>query len=511
MESYISLADRRSSEAIFESLNKDLAGSQVSNLQARQKLVAALVSDLSNEEVYTHWDQKALLLVLQGLKMLCREVDAAKSLYTSEGIRALMRHSELLPTTSGDDSVTVQESLRCLANCLLLDASTRRIFYNEGGVGFVASKILSSSLSMDSEFLFGRILFLATVSSPEAVSTLADNAEFLSKIDSIICKCISPPSAVSSSVFSSAMIISEYLKMLFNMITNFVSCTDTKNPEDDDQASKQELSAKYSSLIPTLIRVVTEIPYDNSAPVSPPHSHVIHVLLNISITGLEPLWFSQDSQEPYILVTTLIEMLKGVLSNCFAEDTHSSDDLTSLDSFLPPFLILMSNLARENSHACSLMKESLLPENIDRSKPLGKGQSVSDYLISLLTAGAVNRTKDTAGEFIYILCDQDASKFVDQVGYGNAIGFLTNRGIPFSHPTSHSQGENGSSVNPVTGQYVDKEAPDLSTMTDEEKEQEAERLFVLFERLNKTGVIKVKNPIVEAMQSGKIHEIDDEN
>ncbi|RUS34363.1 hypothetical protein BC938DRAFT_481003 [Jimgerdemannia flammicorona] len=39
-------------------------------------------------------------------------------------------------------------------------------------------------------------------------------------------------------------------------------------------------------------------------------------------------------------------------------------------------------------------------------------------------------------------------------------------------------------------------------MTDEEKEREAERLFVLFEKL-KTGVMDVENPISMAMREGK--------
>lgn len=40
-------------------------------------------------------------------------------------------------------------------------------------------------------------------------------------------------------------------------------------------------------------------------------------------------------------------------------------------------------------------------------------------------------------------------------------------------------------------------------MTDAEKEREAERLFVLFERMNKNGAISVENPIIAAQQSGK--------
>ena len=46
-------------------------------------------------------------------------------------------------------------------------------------------------------------------------------------------------------------------------------------------------------------------------------------------------------------------------------------------------------------------------------------------------------------------------------------------------------------------------------MTDEEKLAEAERLFVLFDRMAKTGVMKVDNPIRKAQESGRFQELDD--
>jgi hypothetical protein len=98
--------------------------------------------------------------------------------------------------------------------------------------------------------------------------------------------------------------------------------------------------------------------------------------------------------------------------------------------------------------------------------------------------------------------------FTQQVGYGNAVGYLVNKGIAME-----PQSEEGENINPITGQYVaDEQEPRLEDMTDEEKEREAEKLFVLFERLKKTGIIDVENPVVKAMQEGKLQEInDDEN
>ncbi|CAG8735726.1 7885_t:CDS:2, partial [Racocetra persica] len=78
--------------------------------------------------------------------------------------------------------------------------------------------------------------------------------------------------------------------------------------------------------------------------------------------------------------------------------------------------------------------------------------------------------------------------------------------IPPSPTSPKQKGHSEKPINPITGQYLDDEAPSLSDMTDEEKEREAERLFVLFERLKKTGVMNVVNPVEEAAKSGKLNE-----
>ncbi|KAL5866316.1 hypothetical protein ACKVWC_011497 [Pyricularia oryzae] len=44
-------------------------------------------------------------------------------------------------------------------------------------------------------------------------------------------------------------------------------------------------------------------------------------------------------------------------------------------------------------------------------------------------------------------------------------------------------------------------------MTQAEKEREAERLFVLFERLRATGMVDVENPVAVAAASGRIQEL----
>lgn len=84
-------------------------------------------------------------------------------------------------------------------------------------------------------------------------------------------------------------------------------------------------------------------------------------------------------------------------------------------------------------------------------------------------------------------------QFVAYVGYGNAAGFLYNKGIPSKFSKSNITEEEGdSNIDPITGTIKQEKPNPWEGMTDEEKERESERLFVLFDRLNKTGVMKVE-------------------
>ena len=138
--------------------------------------------------------------------------------------------------------------------------------------------------------------------------------------------------------------------------------------------------------------------------------------------------------------------------------------------------------------------------------------------------------KDAAGELLFVVCDSDGMSFLllrstciwedtyeivlvitatvmsSQIGYGNAAGYLFNRGILSAPPPALTTSSGATevldpSINPITG-MVQHEAPPGPEMTDEEKEREAERLFVLFERLEKAG--GMENPIKKALHEGRL-------
>lgn len=122
----------------------------------------------------------------------------------------------------------------------------------------------------------------------------------------------------------------------------------------------------------------------------------------------------------------------------------------------------------------------------ERDKPLGRGDTLSARLINLTTAALAPKARVIAGRLLFELSDLDPAKFITNVGYGYASGFLMSNGIAVPPGWHGNHAElHGTPINPVTGQTLDAEERDqkpLSEMTDNEKMREAERLFVLFER-----------------------------
>jgi hypothetical protein len=70
--------------------------------------------------------------------------------------------------------------------------------------------------------------------------------------------------------------------------------------------------------------------------------------------------------------------------------------------------------------------------------------------------------------------------------------------------TNRSTTSSEKPINPITGTYENLSSHSDKAMTDEEKEREAERLFVLFDRMNRNPAMSVVNPVAQAQQCGKL-------
>lgn len=219
-----------------------------------------------------------------------------------------------------------------------------------------------------------------------------------------------------------------------------------------------------------------------SPPLQPPVSLLVNCLPVLPIQKKTTI--SVDA------VDKLIEILKECLYFYKSQDKEGE--------FMPLLFGLQRIAQSEATDAKARLQERLIPTDEDRKIALGKGNTLPHKVLHMSNMSASPEVREVIMALFFELSDKDPSMFVHNVGFGNAAGYLASQGIQISQKDLTTR-DSGPDVNPITGQRVDSEAePILPDMTDEEKEREAERLFVLFERFVFLGMFDsdVLTPVI---------------
>ncbi|RKP08085.1 guanine nucleotide exchange factor synembryn-domain-containing protein [Thamnocephalis sphaerospora] len=291
------------------------------------------------------------------------------------------------------------------------------------------------------------------------------------------------------------------------------SSTDGSQTEDEEERKRKDqeriqrrVAIRFERLLPPILALLLQYTPTPADPLGPPTSHAIHALLHFPVDAFRSVWFPATSPQPYAVIDRLITVTDLAVSE---RNLDGGANERKLDEPIMPLITLLMSLARGDAEAKRRIKHALVPETFDRSKPVHKGDALSARIIRCLTASFLSKSRNVVGELLYVLHDENADALVDRVGFGNVAGFFVMRGIQFKAPTEAPVDTTGRAVNPVTGQrFSDERATPLAEMSREEKEREAERLFTLFDRLNRTGVVKVVNPLQQAVASGRFQQLD---
>ncbi|KAG2222072.1 hypothetical protein INT45_007958 [Circinella minor] len=461
------------------------------------------------------------------MKSLGREIKGSDELFSRRGIQILMKLGGLLTPSSYTDNHSSQEALKCLSNCILLCDNTKEFVVEHDGVVACFHLLESFTLGTESQFLTCRILFFMTVNNPDIVQQLIHlhiqpvlQKVLTSNIDKLIAK------EPQIGIINNQAVTNEALKLLFNLIL-----VDIRSANNDKEA-EEAVGRRFQCCLEPILTILFTFPIQYPMPLIPPYTHALHVLMQFPYTIMRESWYANAKVRELhetlevgrdIVSTRFCEMLEGALAYLIPSGDPDDLDTTSpsspaanynVDATLSPLILNIRIVAAGEPHFVEYFKRHMLPSETDRNLPVNRGKSTSSQLIRLMTSTMLPQTRDAICECLFVLCNEDASQFTQEVGYGNAIGFLVNRGIAVEPPQGSEADDSNKQINPITGQYVSAEetnGPSLADMTDEEKEREAERLFVLFERLKKNGVISVENPITQAKQSGKFEELDDDN
>ncbi len=273
------------------------------------------------------------------------------------------------------------------------------------------------------------------------------------------------------------MALSEALKLLFNLT----------------QFYPQRVPA-FSKSIPHILEMLCHI-QSHSSPLQQPINYLINSLLNLDLhirTSEQPVPCPMfPDANPNRHVDVLITILDSSISYYKEEELETL--ATPLVSLHQKVYVVAPPSVRKH------LRASLLPSNDERAQPLGRSDTFASRLLRLSTSPVAPNLRESVSSLMFELSDQNPTTFVRNVGYGFASGFLMSHYIPApdilsrrdnleADSDTEDPGEtlthvNGQEINPITGQRKDMEPVDKGPeMTDSEKEREAERLFVLFER-----------------------------
>ncbi|KAH7562514.1 hypothetical protein BM1_02034 [Bipolaris maydis] len=427
------------------------------------RILAELKTDLDANKLSV--EQRRNLL--EQLKVYGRSVDNSDPIFTQDGLRTLGQYA-----FQGSTTPASQEALRCIANALLLQPKTRQIL----------------SDSVDDEFLAARVLFLMTYDAHLDYTQLVRENQLAESINAAVERHANRYSVTSRQPME-LMALSETLKLVFNII-HF----------------HKDLSPEFSKSIPNVFKILV-LSGTVQPPLAAPARELVNALLHLDLEDEEGKKAVFPADDPKRNAEHLIKTLDKAIIAYPPKD---------LDDTITPLLTLIRRVYEiAPEQVQKTMEKMILPTTEERDRPLGKSDTLPSRLLNLSTSAHTSTLRGSISSMLFELSHKDPATFVHNVGYGFASGYLMSNNIQMPEEVIKSNTSqdiaNGIPINPITGQRLDKEEQvPQEPMTQEEKEREAERLFVLFERLKATGVMNVQNPVEEAYRSGRIEELPDD-
>lgn len=273
----------------------------------------------------------------------------------------------------------------------------------------------------------------------------------------------------------------EALKALFNL-----TLSDTGGEEDDHQFR----------LIAAILRHLLMLKTETEEKTEEAHSHAINLLNNLPVSCLDVLIDVpvQGGLEIYGGKNMDgVQMLIDFMEKRMDKGSNYKEGLT-------PVLSLLTEGSRQHREIRRYIKAQVLPPLKDVKIRPEIGTTTRNKLVRLMTHVDMG-VKQTAAEFLFVLCKESVDNLLKYTGYGNAAGLLVARGLLAGGrgETQYSEDEDSDTeeyksakpfINPITG-HVEEPMPNpIEEMTEEQKEYEAQKLVNMFDKLSRQNVIR---------------------
>ncbi|XP_045892311.1 synembryn-B isoform X2 [Micropterus dolomieu] len=274
----------------------------------------------------------------------------------------------------------------------------------------------------------------------------------------------------------------EALKALFN-----VTLSEAGGEEDDHQFR----------LITAILRHLLMLKTETEEKTEEAHSHAVNLLNNLPVSCLDKLIDVpvQGGLEKYGGKNMdAVQVLLDFMEKRIDKGSNYKEGLT-------PVLSLLTEGSRKHREIRIYIKAQVLPPLKDVKIRPEIGTAVRNKLVRLMTHVDMG-VKQTAAEFLFVLCKESVDNLLKYTGYGNAAGLLVARGLLAGGrgETEYSEDEEDSDteeyksakpfINPITG-HVEEPMPNpIEEMTEEQKEYEAQKLVNMFDKLSRQNVIR---------------------
>lgn len=273
----------------------------------------------------------------------------------------------------------------------------------------------------------------------------------------------------------------EALKALFNLTLSY------SGGEEDDHQFR---------LIAAILRHLLMLKTETEEKTEEAHSHAVNLLNNLPVSCLDVLINVpvQGGQEKYggnnmDAVQKLLDFMEKRIN----KGSNFKEGLT-------PVLSLLTKVSRHHREIRRYIKAQVLPPLKDVKIRPEIGTTIRNKLVRLMTHVDMG-VKQTAAEFLFVLCKESVDNLLKYTGYGNAAGLLVARGLLAGGrgETQYSEDEDSDTeeyktakpfINPITGHEEEPMPNPIEEMTEEQKEYEAQKLLSMFDKLSRQNVIR---------------------
>ncbi|KAH7344119.1 guanine nucleotide exchange factor [Rhizoctonia solani] len=494
----------------------------------RATLVQLIIDDIvAARKAQGRLASKDVALALGAIKALGRIESGSRIVASKENLN---RFLDVAKDLSASNIEASKQAMRCIANAILLIPAGRDTLVDLEGDEFCTRIYITEGLSVEHIFLASRLLFFMTHTDGPFISRVVRQH----RLPNLMAQQIESLAQSDAPLAKDAL--GDILKLHFSVVSKYA--------RSGGQGSGLVLGEYWDDVFePTvspLIKLLHTLPSPPSNPLAGSLAYTIHALINVPVAPFAHLWFprspkpsrssSSGTQSPRPSLEKsgspvegsgsgsplsrdsalrVLSLLQSVLAlhlpgNCDPDDATVRNAAkakgVSLDDVASPVAALLARLVADEG-AKTRVAAVVLPTDMDRSSPLEKRDDFLGRCLRLMTSVYYPNLKGAIGEMLFALCGSDGQALSAAIGYGNAAGYLYNKGIMAPPPASSG----GDDVNPITGTRQAPSGPSLADMSDEEKQREAEKLFVLFDRMERMGM--AKNPIREAFQSGKFEDM----